>query len=128
VYRREVQPEARVLGEPSPHLLALVGAHIVADDMDRSDRGGRVLMDALEKLNHLRLSLASSQDAYHFAAAGVERRQQVQGTFAHVLVLHVDRPQARLRRTSGLAASAWLQRGLLVEAKHTLKRFQRARV
>ena len=47
----EVHLEARMLLEPSPNLLALVHAEVVADQVDQRDGLGRLVVDLLQQLD-----------------------------------------------------------------------------
>ena len=72
---REVQVIAWPFFEPRGDLGSLVGAVVVHDDMDVAARGHTVI-DLVEKMQKLLLTMASVASANDFAGSDVERRKE----------------------------------------------------
>jgi len=96
--------------------------------MDERHGVGRALVDLLEELDELRLTLASPQNPDHLPAADVEGREQLQSALALVLVLQMHRNQTRLGGSRSRRPRAGLERGLLVERQNPLVGRERTRV
>ena len=114
--RREVQLEARMLGEPRLHLGRLVRPVVVEHEVDVE-----VLLhapvDPLQEADELlgtvaRLALADDEAALH-----VERGEQRRRAVALVVVRH-RRGAALLQRQARLRAVERLDLALLVDAQH----------
>jgi len=82
-----VECESGVFGQPGLDLFPLVHAEIVEDHVDRCDRCRDLAVQLLQELDELLLSFAVGGVSVDFSRAGVEPCEQVQGSFALVLML-----------------------------------------
>src|SRR6185436_16630397 len=114
--RREVQLEARMLGQPRLHLGGLVRPIVIEHEMHREvSKHGSI--DPLQKANELfrpmpRLAFADDESALH-----VEGCEQRGGPMTLVVVRHRCGPTA-LQRQARLRAVKGLDLALLVDAQH----------
>ena len=111
-----MEGEARMAGEPGPHLGMLVGGVVVDDDVD--DLSGRDLgFDGVEEADELLMPVALHAAADHGAVEHVERGEQRRGAVALVVVGH-GAGAALLHRQAGLGAVERLDLALLVDRQH----------
>lgn len=121
---REMEPEARMLGEPSPHELAMVRADVVANHVDNADGGRGTPVDLFEEFDELDLALAAAADADHFTATGIEGGQEIKGPGSGVLVLKVHRDALGLSGARRGGPWSRLQGGLFVRGEHPFVGFE----
>ena len=124
---REVHHDPWMGLQPLLDLLSVMRWRIVADQMNRRDRGRELTVQILQKGDKLSLSLAGVTLAVDPSRASVKRREKIQRPGASILVLYPIR-QAWLCGFRGMAARPWLQGGLLVDTQDYFVVVQRARI
>lgn len=85
VGRREVPVEPRVFGQPGGHGRVLVGAILVADNVDVGVPG-HVVIDRGQELLQLRGRVPPAGESDHRAVLDVHRREQARGAVSEVVV------------------------------------------
>src|SRR5579875_3746002 len=113
--RSEVKMEARMRGQPLLYCRMLVGAVIVADQVDLASRiaaGQRV-----EERNELHVSMAVETARVNLAGGHLQRGEQTGGAVAGV-IMGAARGQPRPHRQQPLGAVERLDLGFFVHAQH----------
>jgi len=75
VHGGEVHVKARMHSEPGAHQFAMMGADVVADQVDVGNGAGSVAVDFVQQLDKLDLPFALSADAEDLAGPGIEGGQ-----------------------------------------------------
>lgn len=123
----EVKAESWMLAEPCLNFLAFVQNQVVADDMDKRDRGGRIAIERFEQFDEVFLPLPWPTDSGDLTAPSIKSSEQLKSAAPLILMLETDR-KSGLGRASGARSGPRLQGGLLIQAKYALMRFKIPRV
>lgn len=118
--RGEMELKPGVLLEPFPHLFPMVDTHIVTDDVNDGNGGGRLPIDPVEKADEFLLSLAAEVQTDDFAGSGIEGRKEVQGPISFVLMLDQIGLVSRLCGLGGEEPGSWLQGCFLIHRENRL--------
>jgi hypothetical protein len=105
--RGEVHVEAWVLGQPGPDRGRLVGAVVVADQVDRQVRG-HFLVDPDQELLELRCPVPAVQGTDDLAGGDVERGEQGGQPVADVVVVRRSGMPGIIGSTGWERSSAWI--------------------
>ena len=124
-FRGEVEDEARMPRQPSPHLGVLVGGVVVEDDMD--DFAGRDLrLDGVEEADELLMAVALHAATDHLAFEHVESGKQ-RGRAMPLVIVRQGAGPALLHWQPRLGAVERLDLRFLVDREHDGVRRQRPR-
>ena len=113
--RSEVQMEARVGGEPARDRRMLVGAIVVADQMQLKSR--ITLGERFQEGDEFDVGVALEAPSMDLAAGHLQRGEQAGGAVARVVVSHT-RGQSGPHRQRRLRAIKRLNLGLFIHAQH----------
>ena len=94
--------EAWMPGEPLPDLFAVMGGHIVQNQVDGGDRRRDFHIQVFEEGNEFALPLAVMSSAIDLASAGVEGGEELQRAIALVFMFNPVRNVARLGGCGGM--------------------------
>jgi len=90
-HRRMVEPEAGMVFQPRLHLLSSVHSQVVHHQVNRRDLGRNFAVQFLQELDKLLLPFPLCRVGTDMSGPGIEGREQVQSSFAFVLVFHMNR-------------------------------------
>jgi hypothetical protein len=114
MHRREVDDEPRMRLQPCLYRLARMRAGVIADEMNRLDRGRNGPVQVRQERDELPLPLALVALPIDAPRARVEGGEEIQRPSPPILVLHLI-GAAGLGRPRSAAARPGLQGGLLIE-------------
>src|SRR4030042_572510 len=104
-----------MFGEPGPHTLVLMGAVVVADEMDLSAR--EPTRHRVEELDELDVRMAREAAPVHLAARDFKRREQTGRSVSAIVVSH-PRRKAGPHGKQRLGAVERLDLRLLIDAQY----------
>src|SRR5215510_16027342 len=83
----EMHDEPRMFGEPLADFFAMMGADIVAHEVNRADRRVKLRVQCFQKGDEFPLPLPVITVPIDLARAGVKGRKEVEGACAPVFIL-----------------------------------------
>jgi hypothetical protein len=120
MHRGEVHHKARMIGDPPGDVFAMMGADIIAYEMNRPDGFSNLAVQVFQKGDEFFLAFAAITLPVDEPGAGIEGGKEVEGPSTRVFMLQavgqVVGPGWQGRRR----ARARLQRGLLIQREDDL--------